>query len=52
MAACWRGKISFNRFVEMTSTDPAKMMGLFPRKGTIAVGADGDIVVFDPERAA
>ncbi len=42
------GKISLNRFVELTSTNPAKMMGLYPKKGNIAIGADGDIVVFDP----
>ena len=42
------GKISLNRFVELTSTSPAKMMGLYPKKGTIAVGTDGDLVVFDP----
>jgi dihydropyrimidinase len=42
------GRISLNRFVELTSTNPAKLMGLFPKKGTIAVGTDGDIVVFDP----
>ncbi len=42
------GRISLNRFVELTSTNPAKMMGLYPKKGTIAVGTDGDIVVFDP----
>jgi dihydropyrimidinase len=46
------GRISMNRFVELCSTTPAKMFGLFPRKGTIAVGSDADIVVFDPQRQA
>jgi dihydropyrimidinase len=44
------GRISLNRFVELTSTSPAKIFGLFPRKGTIAPGSDADIVVFDPEK--
>ncbi len=44
------GHISLNRFVELCSTTPAKMFGLFPRKGTIAVGSDADIVVFDPKK--
>jgi dihydropyrimidinase len=44
------GRITMNRFVELCSTAPAKMFGLFPRKGTIAVGSDADIVVFDPRR--
>jgi dihydropyrimidinase len=44
------GRISLNRFVELTATSPAKIFGLFPRKGTIAPGSDADIVIFDPEK--
>jgi dihydropyrimidinase len=42
------GRIGLNRFVELVATAPAKMFGLYPRKGTIAPGSDADIVVFDP----
>ncbi len=44
------GRISMNRFVELTSTSPAKIFGMFPKKGTIAPGSDADIVIFDPDR--
>ncbi len=43
------GRFSINRWVEMCSTAPAKMFGMFPKKGTIAVGSDADIVIFDPK---
>jgi dihydropyrimidinase len=44
------GRISLNKFVELTSTASAKLFGMFPKKGTIAIGSDADIVIFDPDR--
>jgi dihydropyrimidinase len=43
------GRISLNRWIELTSTAAAKLFGMYPKKGTIAVGSDADIVVFDPD---
>jgi dihydropyrimidinase len=42
------GRLSVNRWVELCCTAPAKMFGMYPKKGTIAVGSDADIVVYDP----
>lgn len=43
-----KGRISLNQFVDITSTRIAKLFGLFPKKGTISIGADADLVIFDP----
>jgi dihydropyrimidinase len=43
-----RGRLGLNRMVDLLATTPAKLFGLYPRKGTIAVGSDADLVVFDP----
>src|ERR671931_768538 len=44
------GRLSLNRMVELLATNPAKLFGLYPRKGTVAVGSHADLVVFDPEK--
>jgi len=47
-SAALAGRVSLSRFVDLVSTAPAKLFGLYPRKGEIQVGSDGDLVVFDP----
>jgi dihydropyrimidinase len=44
------GRFSINRFVELVATGPARLFGLLPRKGTVAIGADADLVVWDPHK--
>ena len=43
-----RGRIDLHRFVDAASTQSAKLFGLFPRKGTIQIGSDADLVIYDP----
>ena len=45
-----KGRISLNRFVELACTNPARVYGLHPKKGTIAIGADADLVLWDPDK--
>ncbi|CAN5130727.1 dihydropyrimidinase [soil metagenome] len=45
-----KGRISLNKYVEVTATNPAKIFGMYPKKGTIAIGAEADLVIFDPDK--
>jgi dihydropyrimidinase len=45
-----KGKITLNKYVEVACTNPAKIFGMFPRKGTIGIGSDADVVIFDPNK--
>ncbi len=45
-----KGRIDLSRFVALSATNAAKIYGLYPRKGTLAIGADADIAIWDPKR--
>ena len=45
-----KGRISLNRFVEVIATNPARLVGLYPQKGTLSIGSDADIMIIDPEK--
>ena len=45
-----QGRLTLPKFVELTATRPAQIFGMFPRKGTIAIGSDADLVIWDPQR--
>ena len=45
-----KGRISLPRFVEVVSTNPAKLVGLYPQKGTLSIGSDADIMIIDPQK--
>ena len=45
-----KGRLSISRWVDLTATNPAKIFGMYPRKGAIVEGADADLVIFDPTR--
>ncbi|MBL0137266.1 MAG: dihydropyrimidinase [Bacteroidetes bacterium] len=45
-----KGRISLNRYVEVSSTNSAKLFGMYPKKGTIGIGSDADLIIFDPNQ--